>query len=190
VHLLLEYGQGHATQCGTSGISQSSTIHAVGDGAGWIAEQVGIQFGSQGHYRIDLYPVCDYLAAAGDTCCPEAKSRWPDEQKARLKHHQWQRVLAALWPDMAPSAITDDQAPVRRCYHYLRNRSHQLDYQGAHEAGLPVGSGEIESAHRYSVQSRIKIAGAWWNEENADAMLALRICRANGLWEPYWQQVA
>ncbi|MDE0284790.1 MAG: ISKra4 family transposase, partial [Gammaproteobacteria bacterium] len=50
--------------------------------------------------------------------------------------------------------------------------------------------GEIESAHRYVVQRRMKIAGAWWKADNAQAMLALRICRFNGLWNEYWQQVA
>jgi hypothetical protein len=33
-------------------------------------------------------------------------------------------------------------------------------------AGLPIGSGEIESAHRYVIQNRLKIAGAWWKMEN------------------------
>ncbi|MDE0513722.1 MAG: ISKra4 family transposase, partial [Gammaproteobacteria bacterium] len=75
-------------------------------------------------------------------------------------------------------------------YRYLRNRTHQLDYQGALERGLPIGSGEIESAHRYVVQRRMKIAGAWWKADNAQAMLALRICRFNGWWDEYWQQVA
>jgi len=51
---------------------------------------------------------------------------------------------------------------------------------------LPIGSGEIESAHRYIIQERLKITGAWWKEENAADMLALRINRANRNWESYW----
>jgi len=39
---------------------------------------------------------------------------------------------------------------------------------------------------RYIIQQRIKIPGAWWKFENADKMLALRVTRANGNWENYW----
>lgn len=50
---------------------------------------------------------------------------------------------------------------------------------------LPIGSGEIESAHRYIIQKRLKIAGAWWDINNAENILALRTCRANAVWEKY-----
>lgn len=55
-------------------------------------------------------------------------------------------------------------------------------------AGLPTGSGEIESAHRYVIQDRLKRAGAWWKLKNARHMLALalRACRANPVWDRYW----
>ena len=56
-------------------------------------------------------------------------------------------------------------------------------------AGLPIGSGEIESAHRYVIQIRLKIAGAWWKIENLDKMLALRVLRANGGWGDYWSSI-
>jgi hypothetical protein len=49
---------------------------------------------------------------------------------------------------------------------------------------------EIESAHRYVIQIRLKIAGAWWKIENAEKMLALRVTRANGDWEKYWAEAA
>jgi hypothetical protein len=32
---------------------------------------------------------------------------------------------------------------------------------------LPIGSGEIESAHRYVAQQRLKRPGAWWRVEAA-----------------------
>jgi hypothetical protein len=56
--------------------------------------------------------------------------------------------------------------------------------------GLPIGSGEIESAHRYVAQKRLKLHGAWWRVENAEYMLALRINRLNGDWEAYWAALA
>ena len=54
-------------------------------------------------------------------------------------------------------------------------------------AELPIGSGEVESAHRYVIQDRLKRAGAWWKLKNAKHMLALRVSRANQEWDRYWQ---
>ena len=69
--------------------------------------------------------------------------------------------------------------PVRRCWRYLSSRQQQLDYCGAIAQGLPIGSGEIESAHRHVIQARLKRPGSWWNAANAQSMLALRVNRAN-----------
>jgi hypothetical protein len=65
-----------------------------------------------------------------------------------------------------------------------------LDYKSAMANNLPIGSGEIESAHRYIIQKRLKITGAWWLEETAENMLALRTHRANNNWDDYWSAAA
>jgi hypothetical protein len=69
---------------------------------------------------------------------------------------------------------------------YLSHRQHQLDYGSAINNDLPIGSGEIESAHRYFVQKRLKLPGAWWTPENAEHLLALRVGQHNGEWPSYW----
>ena len=82
--------------------------------------------------------------------------------------------------------VEDSQAPVRQCQRYLSHRHEQLDYYSALARDLPIGSGEIESAHRYLVQQRLKRPGAWWRAANAEHMLALRLNRANRQWNGYW----
>ena len=47
---------------------------------------------------------------------------------------------------------------------------------------------EIESSHRHVIQKRLKISGAWWKVENANALIQLRVARANGYWEGYWKE--
>ena len=96
-------------------------------------------------------------------------------------------VIAVLELLLEPSSVQDQDAPVRACLRYMRNRPTQFDYAAAIQAGLPIGSGKIESAHRYIIQERMKIPGAWWKIENADDMLALRSMRANGNWDDYWR---
>lgn len=84
--------------------------------------------------------------------------------------------------------MPDDQAPVRKAFRYLKNRKEQVDYAGAIKQQRPIGSGEIESAHRFVVQARLKKPSAWWKPDNVDPMLALRVTRLNGGWEDYWKR--
>jgi hypothetical protein len=176
-----QWGRGAAK----AGFGPGSQLHAVGDGAPWIANQVDLQFGTQGSYLVDCFHACEYLGAAAPVCAPAHPPAWLDVQKERLKANQAPAVLDALAPFV--SAQEDD--PVTAGDRYLRNRLHQLDYQGAIQRGLPIGSGEIESAHRSIIQERLKLPGAWWSPDPIETMLALRLNRANREWEVYWQGV-
>ena len=176
-------------QCAVAvGFDSGNPLHALGDGAQWIKDQIEEHFGAKGHYLVDFYHVCDYLAAAAKVCSPEPVV-WMQQQKDALKSNQSSAVLAALLPHIEPAIVEDQDAPVRKAYRYLQNRRQQLDYKGAIEKKLPIGSGEIESAHRYLVQQRLKRPGAWWTPDNVDYMLALRLARANRRWDDYWKHV-
>ena len=172
-----------------AGFGANSRVHAVGDGAPWILGQIEQQFGEQGSYLIDFYHVCEYLAAAAETIAPAAAARksWMETQKQALKGGRLDAVLRALAGHCEPGEIDDEQAPVRTCHRYLSARANQLNYRQALAQGLPIGSGEIESAHRYVAQQRLKRPGAWWRVEHAEHMLALRINRINGDWDAYWK---
>ncbi len=172
-----------------AGAGHQTRVHGVGDGAPWITDQVERTFGTQATYLIDCYHLCDDLAAAAAVVAGPEKAAWLEEKKTWLKANQWPAVLDTLRPYVEPDRVANDDAPVRACFRYLSNRTTLLDDQGALAAGLPIGSGEIESAHRYIIQSRLKRAGAWWTLDNLEHMLALRVVRANRAWEVYWSQV-
>lgn len=171
-----------------AGFGASTAIHGVGDGAPWIANQIENQFGAQGSYLLDFYHVCDYLSAAAKAIVAETSEQqaWMDEQKTRLKTQRVGELLEALRLHLEGANVDDSNAPVRQCHRYLSHRHEQLNYQTALMRDLPIGSGEIESAHRYIVQQRLKRPGAWWRAANADHMLALRLNRANRQWNAYW----
>jgi hypothetical protein len=175
-----------------AGFGADSHVHAVGDGAPWIVGQIDELFGEQGSYLIDFYHVCEYLSAAAKTIAPDAAAgkAWMEAQKDALKTGRVGAVLGALFPHREALDVHDDKAPVRVCHRYLHARKHLLNYREALAEGLPIGSGEIESAHRYVAQKRLKLPGAWWCVEHAEHMLALRINRLNGDWDAYWAAFA
>ena len=171
-----------------AGLDVNQRVHALGDGAPWIAQQVKERFGKQGGYLLDFYHVCEYLAAAAPAieAEPAAQGRWLEQQRQRLKTGDIDGVLRVLQAHQEDAQTVDADAPVRRCWRYLSTRQEQLDYRGAIAQGLPIGSGEIESAHRYVIQARLKRPGCWWNAANAEHMLALRVNRANREWDAHW----
>ena len=150
-----------------AGFGANSNVHTVGDGAPWIVSQVEEHFGAQGSYLIEM-----------------------DAQKEALKTGRLHKALAALAPRIEAPDTDHDQAPVRRCHRYLSDRANHLNYRDALANDLPIGSGEIESAHRYIAQQRLKRPGAWWRVKHAEYMLALRINRRNGDWAAYWATLA
>jgi len=170
-----------------AGFGHRSRLHAVGDGAVWIAAQVEEQFGDNGCYLVDFYHVCEYLNDAAQAMVSKSQVKnWMDAQKELLKTQGALPVIEALYPHLEAPTVPELDAPIRRCHRYLSQRLPQLNYQGALAQGLPIGSGEIESAHRYIVQQRLKRPGAWWRIDHAGHMLALRLNRANGRWRDYW----
>lgn len=185
-----ESGQALRACAVAAGFGTNTQLHGVGDGAPWIAEQFTTTFGAQASYLVDFYHVCDYLAEAAPRYAPAAPHAWLDIQKQRLKNNDVAEVLTQLGEYVEAEDVANDHAPVRAGLRYLRNRPSQLDYKGALEKGLPIGSGEIESVHRYVIQERLKLPGAWWKAENVEPMLALRVVRANEDWGTYWGQLA
>ncbi|MCP4197268.1 MAG: ISKra4 family transposase [Proteobacteria bacterium] len=176
----------HCAVC--AGVGLSTAVHCVGDGAAWIANQVDRIFGLHGTYLIDFYHLCEYVEAASKSCGGDNPPDWTEEQKRLLKENEVERVLANLEPHIEPKSLSDENAPVRRCHRYITNRPGQFNYKDAIASDLPIGSGQIESAHRYVIHERLDIAGAWWKEDNANDMLALRALRQNGYWEDYWKR--
>ena len=170
-----------------AGAGAQTHLHCLGDGAMWIAAQSEKRFGEQASYLCDFYHVSEYLAAAAVPLAGSQSKPWLGRAQRLLKENRLAEVLAELALKVEPATVKEEEAPVRGCFRYLDNRRSQLDYRGALEASLPIGSGEIESGNRSVIQERLKIGGAWWLEENVPKMLALRVARANGEWQSYWQ---
>jgi len=171
-----------------AGLIETTYVHALGDGAQWIVDQIENQFGAQAHFLVDFFHMCEYLAQASIWCNNLDQKKWLEEKKDEMKSGKTEEVLCELKTKLAEQEKVTEENGLGRCVRYIEKRIKYMDYKQAKEKELPIGSGEIESSHRHIVQKRLKIAGAWWKTENANAMLQLRTARANGYWEAYWAE--
>lgn len=169
-----------------AGWAMNSTVHALNDGAVWIDHQVDQVFGAEVSKLCDFFHVCEYLAAAAKSIAPDQEQAWNALQKKRLKESSFEIVIAELATHREPEEISDDKAPVRAAWRYLSNRRDSLDYAGALEKDLPIGSGLIESGHKHVLQARLKKAGTAWLESSAHLFSQLRILRSNKQWSALW----
>lgn len=169
-----------------AGWGLNSRVHVIGDGAPWIEIQSREIFGDQGSFLLDFYHASEYLGAASSSCRPRDSQGWRRTQQRRLKRGRCEKVFEELRVKSEPEAIPEESAPVRTALRYLGSRAGQLDYAGALEKDLPIGSGLIESGHRHLIQSRLKKPGSAWLPSSAHAIAQLRVLRTNGHWQSLW----
>lgn len=171
-----------------SGGGIKTRLHCVGDAASWIINQVERRFSERASYLIDFYHLSEYLSAAAEEVATKDKQEWVREQQTKMKGNKVVEVIKELRKEIEKGK-GKSQIGMLACERYMANHEEYFDYKGAIEKGLPIGSGEVEGGHRWVIQKRLKISGAWWGEEGAEKMLALRVVRANEEWESYWEEV-
>jgi hypothetical protein len=170
------------------GRGEKTKIHCLGDGAPWIAEQVEDKFGADASYLLDFYHASEYLAKAAICCHPDNHKQWFKIQQNNLKNNNTSTLFYEL-TSHAEQCSLKTECPALTCYNYLIKRTKQLDYKSAIEAGLPIGSGEVEGGIRSVIQKRLKISGVSWKLENAQKIACLRTVVANNRLDAYGQDL-
>jgi len=166
------------------GMTPRTQVVVPGDGAKGLREAV-----------VSVFPRAQYILDH-----PHLKSHFYDTANTLgledPERHQWVKgYMDQLWACESDDVLDSlqqrqEQAPndrLRQLIDHLTRFEDSVDYGAYHACGWPLGSGEVESAHRYIPQERLKIAGACWNPDNVNPMLALRVVRANHWWDEFWQ---
>ena len=161
---------------------------AVGDGAPWIWKWVEELF-PNARQVLDYYHCSGYLHAVAEAQYGADAARathWLEASLARLFCGEGAGVVWGL-QRMKPDGEEADKA-ITSALNYLHKRLHQVDFNSHRKGGYPIGSGAIESAHLFIGHVRLKRSGAWWYEENSNAILALRCALYNGTLDRVFQQ--
>lgn len=161
---------------------------AIADGAPWIWKWVEELFPSA-RQVLDYYHCSSYLHAVADAQYdgdPEGATHWLEAALARLFHGEGAGVVWGL-QRMKPASGEVEEV-IESARKYLEKRLHQIDYGSHRKGGYPIGSGAIESAHRFIGHVRLKRSGTWWYEENSNAILALRCALYNGTLDRVFHQ--
>jgi hypothetical protein len=167
------------------GLSSQTQVVSVGDGGIGLRESLeehfaGIQFIlDQPHLKSHLFDTAEHLGFEGET-----KEQWVGKLVKKLSEGKVEDVLM----DLLDLSVSSGGKRVRVLYEYIQRFQSCVHYDEYKKKGWPIGSGEVESAHRYIPQERLKKPGAWWLPKHVNPMLALRVLRANRSWEEFWEK--
>ena len=167
------------------GLSPRSQTICVGDGANGLMEEMLSQF-PNAMYILDRYHLLEHLYETAEEVGMEAgedQAGWVKNHVEQIDRGEVRGVVAQL-----RSYRGRGQERVTRLAGYLWRFRECVHYDAYREQGFPIGSGEVESAHRQIPQRRLKLPGACWDPESINPMLALRVLRANGWWDQFWRQ--
>ena len=117
---------------------------------------------------------------------PEQALEWVEATMARLFAGEVDGVIWGL-QRMRP-ATPAAAAEIDKLRGYLQPNRDRIDYRAQRKAGYPLGSGGIESAHKFICHARLKRSGAWWYMANSNHMLALRCAKYNGTFEQVFER--
>jgi len=79
---------------------------------------------------------------------------------------------------------------IRRCLDYFDEHRGRMHYQKYRNADMTIGSGAIESVHKWVIQARCKQAGMAWSQAGVNAMIRLRCLWASGRWDEIFAPAA
>jgi len=166
------------------GLSKETQVIGVADGAKGLREELAAQFPrlqfilDRPHLKSHFYEAAEALEYKG-----KEREQWVEKKIACIDAGEVEAVLDQLREEY--SGKPHDR--LRQLIGYVERFRDAIHYEDFKEQGFPIGSGEIESAHRFVPQKRLKIPGACWDPDNVNPMLALRVLRANEWWGDFWR---
>lgn len=185
------------------GADQAQELVFVGDGAKWIWERAAVLAERLGLDPSRLTEVVDWYHAVETLhTISKVPAKWSEKQRARwvrrAKKHLHKGRTEEVVKLIDELSVGRRAKKVKKHRNYFVRNHNRMQYKSFIEAGIPIGSGAVESAVRRVINLRIKGPAKFWDEANGQGMLMLRSYLKAGrfddlvLWSlqtatPWWQ---
>jgi hypothetical protein len=176
------------------GVSEWSSVHALGDGASWIWKSVGrVLPGCR--ETLDIYHASERLSQCAQRVFGEGtdKARAAFERgRDLLLREGWGGVC--VWVSELLSVETADELARRqkvteKLLNYFAKHTQRLAYRDRLASGQAIGSGAVEGQAK-TLGLRLKARGARWRKKNVRPMASLVCVRNSIQWQAYWNLAA
>jgi hypothetical protein len=168
-----------------SGKFSAYEIILISDGAVWI-ENIFQELFPNALMILDLYHAKEHIWDCAKEIFKESDKieSWANYYCTLIEYGDVDYLLKNLENKIKK---TKNQTPLRNLYSYFNTRKKRIQYSKFKEDGYILGSGAIESAHRYVLQNRLKRSGMKWLSQNINAMAQLNNIYFSDNWEKLWE---
>ena len=161
-----------------------------GDGAIWIWDRVAkiIQKAKLEHLPCQEVLDCCHavhhiaLALTALGIAGEDRKALFRMHRTNLRNGHWRQVVAEL-TECAADLDEDHEVHTEIAYLAKHGQAGRLAYVDFEAAGLPKGSGAIESTIRRVINQRLKGVGIFWDQGNGEGMLLQRSLVIANRWD-------
>jgi hypothetical protein len=176
-----QLGPGWRRMASRLGLTDTSSITVIADGAKWIWTQVSAHLpGAAG--VLDIYHAGEHLWAAARGAFGEGKAEgraWVEARRGTLLR----RGAAGLLAELAGG-------PWSGLRGYFEPHTDHTGYAGRLAEGRAIGSGLVEGSCKQVVGRRLKQTGARWKVRRVERMASLCAVQASDQWDAYWAKAA
>jgi len=163
-----------------SGFFEAHPSSIPADGATWIWGIADRAF-PQSTQIVDWYHARQHLADA-------AQARFPDQPQQAARWFQAQSQT--LFEGPLEALLTDlNQAGLSEFAHYFETHQARMRYLAFREAGLPIGSGSVESEVK-QFKHRLTAPGMRWSRSGAERMILIRAAVLDKSFDTRWANAA
>lgn len=172
------------------GVHLASKVVFISDGAPWIwcrldglVKAVGLP-AERVTKVLDFWHACEHVMEALKACRNlKEPSRTAVYERLRHQLRHSAGGAASVVAELKSLARGRRSKAVKEALKTLEDHVAHMDYVAYETAGLPLGSGVVESAVRRVINQRFKSASLAWRVEQLEALLYLRAVVKSGRWE-------
>ena len=186
----VDFGQRVEHEARRMGLGRAGRVYVIMDGGIWLWSLFEDRFKLCAVGTLDFYHASQHLHALAAALFPESKQEaatWCGTILHTLKHHSPSLLFKTLADLVANPPQPDEKTTtaIQDANAYFQTHRTHLDYPGAAKAGLPIGSGSMESQCS-QFQNRFKRRGQFWTKDGFGAFIEVAVRHQNGELRSLW----
>lgn len=172
------------------GLNDVKEVIFLSDGASWLAKLKSEYFPNAVHI-LDWYHAVEHLWITAHKLFGEDNKAKCEEWVLPLKQLLWEGKVTEILDIIKEQGFKrkKNQTPLWELHGYYLSNHDNMRYAEYREKGYYIGSGAIESANKYIVANRLKMAGMRWSTKRANALIWLRCKYFEDQWDNFWENM-
>lgn len=182
-----EFGDQLVAETETRGWSAVAQSAVIGDGAAWIWNLANRDYPTSAHI-VDWYHAKQHLFSAAQVIwrdTPDAIPGWVEQRAHLLYDGHADHIAERLLILASLSNNQEDKAGLESEAGYFITHHERMQYRDFQYAGLPIGSGTVESGAKQA-KHRFSAAGMRWSRNGLQNMLPLRAAAMSNTFDHLW----